>query len=75
MTEALSWMKQCYARDQRNVDVLKELASLSYLTCAYRDALDYVELAKELQPAQDWFILHHQALCYERLGEFSLVSF
>ncbi|OQV17714.1 putative Bardet-Biedl syndrome 4 protein-like protein [Hypsibius exemplaris] len=72
LDDALNFMKQCYIRDRMNWEVLKELTSLSYLTRAYQEALSYVELAKELEPAQDWFMAHHQGLCYERIGELSM---
>ena len=61
--------------DQRNQDVLKELISLSYLTCAYEQALMYVAQLKALQTSQVWNTDHYQGLCYEKLGDLSLVSF
>lgn len=73
LSEALGFMKTCYARDPRNLEVLRELISLSFLTCSYRQALTYVQLAKAVQPSEDWFLAHHQGLCYERLEETDLV--
>jgi tetratricopeptide (TPR) repeat protein len=73
LAEALEFMKICNSSDKRNLQVLKELISLSFLTRAYPEALAYAELAKEVQPSQDWSIVYHQGLCYERLANLSLV--
>ncbi|XP_055349445.1 Bardet-Biedl syndrome 4 protein homolog isoform X2 [Paramacrobiotus metropolitanus] len=69
LTEALNFMKSCHNRDQRNLEVLRELISLCYLTCNYKQALQYVQFVKAMNSSDDWFLAHHQGLCYERLGD------